>query len=659
MTITTRKAITMRYMVRFTVALAAIVCAAAPGAFAQNAAKGVDHPSSATEDECIAVLESDADWQPKYEACTRLRQVGTEKSIPALASLLKDEKLSHMARYALEPMPYPEATDALRNALGKTKGQQKLGVITALGVKRDEKSIKAIAKSLKDKDPGVARAAAGALGRIGTPQANLALSKFAVSAPAELKDAVAEAQLAGAETLVRDNKGNLAVPYYAALLKDERESVRLGAFRGLTKADPEGAVALLAKTLAGDDELLRNFAAQIVAEIPGADQTKRLADALPALPPAGQAAMLRGLGDRGDSAAHDAVVAALAGSNKQVKAAAATALGSLGTDADVPALVAMLSSGDAELAAAAKTALGNVDNKKYDEALAVAAASATGATRTSLLELLSDRMTSQAASIAVAALSDSDAAVRASALRSLTKLGAPEQVPAVITVMKTTTDESERREAANALNAIAAIRGEEVLTPVLDALKGASAEVRIALLRNLQIIGSAQALAPVVAALRDGNADVSGAAVRVLSEWKTTDAAPHLLKLAQSANAAQKDTALRGYVRLAQAEPNADAKAEMLANAMGVAKTKEEKWLVLPAYGTLATKPSLDLLSSKLDDPEIKNEAGSALVAAATAFAKADAANKPAAAEAVNAVLAKCDDDTLKERAQKALEGMK
>ncbi|NUM56774.1 MAG: HEAT repeat domain-containing protein, partial [Candidatus Hydrogenedentes bacterium] len=379
MTITIRKANTMRYMVRFTVALvalAAMTFAVSTTAAAQNALKGVATPSSATEDECIAVLESDAAWQPKYEACTRLRQVGTEKSIPALASLLGDEKLSHMARYALEPMPYPEATDALRKALGKTKGQQKLGVITTLGAKRDAKSTKAIAKALRDKDATVASAAAGALGRIGTPQSNAVLAGFARSAPDSLRDAVAEAQIAGAEMLVRDNKGNLAVPFLTALVTDEREFVRLGAYRCLASADPEGATALLTKTLAGDDALARNFAAQVAAELP-ADMTKQLAAAVPALPPAGQAALLRGLGDRKDAAAHDAVIAALASDNKEVKIAAVNALGALGTGEDVPALAALLASGDADLAAAARLALGSVDNRNYDEAIAAAAGSAS------------------------------------------------------------------------------------------------------------------------------------------------------------------------------------------------------------------------------------------------------------------------------------------
>ncbi|MCC6794831.1 MAG: HEAT repeat domain-containing protein [Candidatus Hydrogenedentes bacterium] len=658
MTNTTRKAFTMQHMVRYMFAIT-VAFAVAAGAFAQNAAKGVATPSSATEDECIAALKGDGDWKAKYDACTRLRQVGTEKSIPALASLLKDEKLSHMARYALENMQYPAATDALRKGLGKTKGHQKLGVITSLGEKRDVKSTKAIAKSLKDKDVDVARAAAGALGRIGTVGSNAILAAFAKSAPAELRDAVAEAQLTGAEMLVKDNKGNLAVPFLTALTTDEREYVRLGALRGLAAAAPQDAVALVSKTLTGSDPVAANFAAQIVAEYPGGDMTKPFAAAFPSLPPAAQALLVRGLGDRKDAGGREVVVTALGSNDKAVKLAAATALGNVGNEADVPALSALIASGDAELAAAARTALANVDNKSFDEAIATAVGTSSGAGKAVLVELLSDRMAPKAAATALASLSDSDAAVRIAALRSLTKLGGPAEAPAVVAALKSTADDTERSEAANALNAIAAIHKDAILPAVLDGLKGASTPARLALLRNLGVISSSQALEPVLAAMRDRDAEVSGGAVRVLAEWKSADAAPHLLKLAQGKNAAQKDLALRGYVRLAQAEANAEVKAQMLASAMGVAKAKEEKWLVLPAYGTLATKQSLDSLTAMLDDASIKNEAGNALITAAAAFAKADAANKPTAAAAVQAVLAKCDDANLKERAQKTLDSLK
>ena len=49
-----------------------------------------------------------------------------------LAALLPDEKLSHMARFALERIPAPEAAKALREALSKTQGEVKIGVISSL-----------------------------------------------------------------------------------------------------------------------------------------------------------------------------------------------------------------------------------------------------------------------------------------------------------------------------------------------------------------------------------------------------------------------------------------------------------------------------------------------------------------------------------------------
>ncbi len=38
-----------------------------------------------------------------------------------MAEWLTDKKYSHMARYALDPMAYPEAGEALRNALGEAE----------------------------------------------------------------------------------------------------------------------------------------------------------------------------------------------------------------------------------------------------------------------------------------------------------------------------------------------------------------------------------------------------------------------------------------------------------------------------------------------------------------------------------------------------------
>ncbi|MCX5675371.1 MAG: hypothetical protein NTX87_10235, partial [Planctomycetota bacterium] len=81
----------------------------------------------------IAVLKSaDATQKEKADACRELAHVGTKDAIPALAALLADEKLSHMARYGLETIPDPAVDDVLRGMLGKVKGRLLAGMIGSL-----------------------------------------------------------------------------------------------------------------------------------------------------------------------------------------------------------------------------------------------------------------------------------------------------------------------------------------------------------------------------------------------------------------------------------------------------------------------------------------------------------------------------------------------
>ncbi|MDQ1257522.1 MAG: hypothetical protein QG656_2128, partial [Candidatus Hydrogenedentes bacterium] len=98
-------------------------------------------PVMAQESDLIAVLQSDASQFDKIEACRQLSIKGGPAAVPVLAALLTDEKLSHMARYALEPMPCAEAGAALRDALGKTTGLLKVGMINSLAMRDDAEAV--------------------------------------------------------------------------------------------------------------------------------------------------------------------------------------------------------------------------------------------------------------------------------------------------------------------------------------------------------------------------------------------------------------------------------------------------------------------------------------------------------------------------------------
>lgn len=184
------------------------------------------------EDRLLAVLKTEVPRAAKDAVCRLLRTIGSVASIPVLTALLADEKLSHMARYALERIPAPEADQALRSALPKVAPKIKIGVISSLGARREATAIPALQIMLASTDPGVAQSAANALGAIALPDANKALA--AIKPTPATKAAIADASLACAENLLaHGRKPDAKATYERILASNPTKPVKLAATRGL------------------------------------------------------------------------------------------------------------------------------------------------------------------------------------------------------------------------------------------------------------------------------------------------------------------------------------------------------------------------------------------------------------------------------------------
>lgn len=181
------------------------------------------------ENRLLAALKSDISRDAKDYVCRKLTLVGTAASVPTLSFLLGDEKLAHMARFALERIEGPEAGEALRGNLKTVSGKLKIGVISSIGSRRDAQAVSALSSLLKDSDPAVARAAAIALGSIGGGDAAKSLQAAGTS-----EEAAVDAQLRCAEALLADNKKTEALAIYKSLTGEQQtKHVRLAATRGM------------------------------------------------------------------------------------------------------------------------------------------------------------------------------------------------------------------------------------------------------------------------------------------------------------------------------------------------------------------------------------------------------------------------------------------
>lgn len=184
------------------------------------------------EQDLIAVLKSNASANQKADACQKLRLVGTAKAVPAIAPLLTDEHTTQAARYALEGIPSADATTALRKAAAKSSGLTKAGLLDSLGWRHDEASVSLLKKSLSDKDPAVASAAAASLGRIANKKAGDAL--LAARDNKDLQPVVLDALLRCADKLKSDNNSKKAAAIYNFLTNSKYpENIRAAASRGL------------------------------------------------------------------------------------------------------------------------------------------------------------------------------------------------------------------------------------------------------------------------------------------------------------------------------------------------------------------------------------------------------------------------------------------
>ncbi|MFN0126472.1 MAG: HEAT repeat domain-containing protein [Verrucomicrobiales bacterium] len=188
------------------------------------------------ESRLVAALQTDCPQAAKDAVCRALRTIGTAAAVPALAALLADEKLSHMARYALQCIPAPEAEKALLEALPKVAGKLKIGVVSSLGACGDATAVAILQPMLADSDSAIARAAAYALGEIGSLAAHQALT--AATAHPSTKDAIADSLLKCAEILLASGKKSEAKSAYEKCLSgNPSKAVKIAADRGIAACD--------------------------------------------------------------------------------------------------------------------------------------------------------------------------------------------------------------------------------------------------------------------------------------------------------------------------------------------------------------------------------------------------------------------------------------
>ena len=606
------------------------------------------------EPDLIAILQSNAGIPAKCSACQKLRLVGTVKSVPALAALLGQDRVSHAARYALEGMPFPEAVTALREALGATSGPNKAGLIDSLGWRRDTASVPLLAPLLSDADPMIASATASALGRIGGQDATAALLEafnHTRGSRPPVHSAAMEALLLCAEDLLAGGDASAAAgPYRALLTGDSPDRIRVAAWRGLVMADASGRAELLLGALTGVDRPLRVAALKVVRELKDPAALEGCVRQWAALPAEAQVAVLD---------AHikvspqplEAVRLAAESSHPSVRIAAWQALAELRDASSIPALARAAAAAEAAERDAARETLSRLRGPGVREAMLECLHNAQPPEQAELLRAFGERGDTQAAAVLLENAALPSEPVRLAALESLRKLALPSTFTPLLDLAAKSESDAQAEPVLKTLYAVtqASPDKDQLTRSLLETLGRISAAERCRVLPLLSDLGTAAALEAAQAATRDPDAQLAKQAVRVLAQWPNAAPAPVLLELARAnPDPALAVLAVRGAIQVASQEPDNARRLELLVQAMAAASRADEKKQALGQIAQIPTAEALKAVLPHVAESALANEAG---LAALTIAGKLAAENPKLAAEVADQVLAQCRTPEIVKRA--------
>src|SRR5258708_37022018 len=243
-------------------------------------------------------------------------------------------------------MPVPEAGSALRNALARTSGLIKAGIIDSLGWRAEPESAPLLAPLLSDSDAAIASASASSLGRIGGQTAVAALLASCDQAASKVQPAIQEALLKCAERLSATGDSTGAVAIYRRL-RDPKypPQIRAASWRGLALSDTEHRTELLTNALAGADPPTHIAALKLVREIKDPPLIRSCLAGWASLPLASPLAVFRASIALGEEAL-PATRAARQSSSAPLRVAAWQALAEVNDPSALPALVRAAARGE-------------------------------------------------------------------------------------------------------------------------------------------------------------------------------------------------------------------------------------------------------------------------------------------------------------------------
>lgn len=593
----------------------------------------------------------------KQFLCRQLRTIGTGKCVPQLESMLTDNEISHMARYALGRIQDQKAGAAIHRAIARTSGKLKVGMINSIVDSNYLPALPDIAKLVNSGDDQVAVAAVKALGYFGGSDSVSTLSKLRRSANKDMKLEIDAAMLNCAEKFIADGQKRDARKIYKEFYSAKHpEQLRIAGLKGIMMVDGDETLDLLLDAINGSDSALQKNAIAMMADLKGQTVTDTLIKLSETLPPDGQELVLGTFEARGDSIATPAIIKAAASKNENVRIAALLALGGVGTEKGISILAKAASSGNRHEREVATASLTRMKGEGMDKAFIRAVNTGRDKDRVQIIKAIGMRGTRRALPVLLeVSKTDGLSELRREAILSIGMIGRQSEIDTLISLAIEPKDRSDRSSVKRAMLTVFSKMGDRdaQARPLIAAIGTAPDDAKSLMLTLLKKPATAEAIKTVRSYVKSSSKLVSEAAIRSMLDWPNTDPVEDIYQIAATSdNPVHRVLALRGYIRLARIsqEPT-----PMYPKAMKLAKRDDEIKQVLAGLGNDDSLESYNLACKYIDKDQFKTDAYIAAVKVMSNYCWQD--SEKGRIE-LQKIIKNAPNESIRRMAQKAIENL-
>jgi len=574
----------------------------------------------------------------------QLERIGKGEAVPVLTKLMSadDKHLRDYARRALEKNPDPSATDALLKELSRAKESTwRIGLINALGTRRDEAAVKPIVQALNDQDPKVSTTAVTALSQISGREIARALFAVLDKPAGPLSVKAAQGLIDMAQDMAAHNDTAGAAKIYGSLYDRATKSalipgsplpssLRAAAVTGLIVCNPDRGAREIVILIQDDNPKIRAAAVQAASRAASKAPTQALGRMLPKLQPDSQVQVLGLIGDQHDASSINSVKDLLNSQDEAVSLAAIDAMTRIGTDVGTQALLQIAVNRAGAVQKAAQGGLVVMAGPQVDQIIKTQAAAGDVKARVVAIGLLGQRRISGAAKTLLGYATEANEDISAASFQALGDVADSVDLAALVDLLAKTRSSSAREKGTAALKAVLSKAKDKDAAAhvVIDRMTNSIAETKLTMLTSLSRLGGSTALKAVIDATQSKDEALRDAGIRTLSEWPDFEAAERLVGIASNPETSLTHYVLatRGAMRLitsSQAVP-LDGRVALCLYALDHARRDEEKRQAIAAMGSLPSTKAADRLLELATDDKLKAEAGLAAVELAGALLMTD-----------------------------------